>query len=164
MTIASNSHPGPTDNLPGNASHRQPTASNAIAAGHRGSRVCGSIILVTAIFRTGIKLDCPTPGKDKRPKYPSLLMPRPYPTGLRRLWRGPQTPQALRASEILRLSPSSGVTAIVQVHCCPQPHPAHNCHEICLKRNRPSDGSIVSARADVSSNPCATNAAKHCWI
>jgi hypothetical protein len=34
----------------------------------------------------------------------------------------------------------------------------------CLKRNRPSDGSIVSAHADVSSNPRATNAAKHCWI
>ena len=53
MTIASNSHPGPTDNLPGKASHRQPTASNAITAGHRGSRVRGSIILDTAIFRTG---------------------------------------------------------------------------------------------------------------
>jgi hypothetical protein len=34
----------------------------------------------------------------------------------------------------------------------------------CLKRNRPSDDSIVSAHADVSSNPGATNAAKHCWI
>ena len=34
----------------------------------------------------------------------------------------------------------------------------------CLKRNRPSDGSIISAHADVSSNPRATNAAKHCWI
>jgi hypothetical protein len=33
----------------------------------------------------------------------------------------------------------------------------------CLKRNRPSDGSVVSAHADVSSNPSATNAAKHCW-
>jgi hypothetical protein len=30
--------------------------------------------------------------------------------------------------------------------------------------DRPSDGSIVSAHADVSSNPRATNAAKHCWI
>jgi len=34
----------------------------------------------------------------------------------------------------------------------------------CPKRNRPSDSSIVSAHADVSSNPRATNAAKHCWI
>ena len=34
----------------------------------------------------------------------------------------------------------------------------------CLNRNRPSDGSIVSTHADVSSNPRATNAAKHCWI
>jgi hypothetical protein len=32
------------------------------------------------------------------------------------------------------------------------------------KRNRPSDGSIVSAHGNVSSNPRATNAAKHCWI
>ena len=34
----------------------------------------------------------------------------------------------------------------------------------CLKRSRPSDGSIASAHADVSSNPRATDAAKHCWI
>src|SRR5215472_16536293 len=34
----------------------------------------------------------------------------------------------------------------------------------CPKRNRPSDSSIVSAHADVSSNPRATNAPKHCWI
>jgi hypothetical protein len=32
------------------------------------------------------------------------------------------------------------------------------------KRNHRSDGGIVSAHADVSSNPRATNAAKHCWI
>src|SRR4051794_13940172 len=32
------------------------------------------------------------------------------------------------------------------------------------KRIVPSDGSIVSAHAAVSSNPRATNAAKHCWI
>ena len=71
MTIASNSHPGPTDNLPGKASHRQLTASNAITAGHRGSRVCGSIILDTAIFRTGHQTRPPDP------KDPSLRMPRP---------------------------------------------------------------------------------------
>ncbi len=130
MTIASNSHPGPTDNLPGKASHRQPTASNAITAGHRGSRVCGSIILVTAIFRTGIKLDRPTPGKDKRPKDPSLRMPRPPIHRITKIRGEALKFQALRAGEILRLSPSSGVIAIVQVHCCPQPHPAHNCHEI----------------------------------
>ncbi len=76
MTIASNSHPGPTDNLPGKASHRQPTASNAITAGHRGSRVCGSIILVTAIFHTGHQTRPPDPGKDKRPKDPSLRIHR----------------------------------------------------------------------------------------
>src|SRR5437764_15170247 len=33
-----------------------------------------------------------------------------------------------------------------------------------LNRNRPSDGSIVSAHAAVSSNPRAPDAAKHCWI
>src|SRR3954453_18362373 len=32
----------------------------------------------------------------------------------------------------------------------------------CLNRNRPSEDSIISA--DVSSNPRATDAAKHCWI
>ena len=32
------------------------------------------------------------------------------------------------------------------------------------RRNHRSDGGIVSAHADVSSNPRATNAAKHCWI
>ena len=77
MTIASNSHPGPTDNLPGKASHRQPTASNAITAGHRGSRVRGSIILDTAIFRTGHQTTPPDPRQGKRPKDPSLRMPRP---------------------------------------------------------------------------------------
>lgn len=65
MTIASNSHPGPTDNLPGKASHRQPTASNAITAGHRGSRVCDSIILDTAIFRTGHQTRPPDPANQK---------------------------------------------------------------------------------------------------
>ena len=34
----------------------------------------------------------------------------------------------------------------------------------CPKPNRPSDFSIVSAHADVSGNPRATNAPKHCWI
>jgi hypothetical protein len=92
MTIASNSHPGPTDNLPGKASHRQPTASNAITAGHRGSRVCGSIILVTAIFHTGIKLDRPTPARISDQKIlPCECLDR-LSTGLRRLWRSPQIP------------------------------------------------------------------------
>src|SRR3954452_18625189 len=45
----------------------------------------------------------------------------------------------------------------------PPIHPARNWHEI-PEANRPSDGSMVSAHADVSSNPRATNAAKHCWI
>src|SRR3954452_13027406 len=34
----------------------------------------------------------------------------------------------------------------------------------CLNRNRPSEDSIISTHADVSSNPRATNPAKHCWI
>src|ERR1700747_322387 len=49
-------------------------------------------------------------------------------------------------------------------HWCPQHIRLTIGMKYCLKRNRPSAGSIVSARADVSSNPRATNAAKHCWI
>jgi hypothetical protein len=33
-----------------------------------------------------------------------------------------------------------------------------------LRSGHRSDGSTVLAHADVGSNPCATNAAKHCWI
>ena len=56
------------------------------------------------------------------------------------------------------------MTAIVQVHCCPQSIRLTTRMKYCLKRNRPSEGSIVSTHADVSSNPRATNAAKHGWI
>jgi hypothetical protein len=57
-----------------------------------------------------------------------------------------------------------GTIAVTPVHCCPQPIRLTSGMKYFLKRNRPSDGSIVSAHADVSSNPRATNAAKHCWI
>ena len=53
---------------------------------------------------------------------------------------------------------------MVRVHCCPQPIRLTTGMKYCLKQNRPSDGRIVSAHADVSSNPRATNATKHCGI
>lgn len=46
----------------------------------------------------------------------------------------------------------------------PATHPAPTAMKYCLKRKHPSGGSIVSAHAAVSSNPRATNAAKHWWI
>jgi hypothetical protein len=130
MTIASNSHPGPTDNLPGKASHRQPTASNAITAGHRGSRVCGSIILVTAIFHTGHQTRPPDPPAriSDQKILPCECLDR-LPTGLRRVSRSTQIPgtESWRDSPVEPVirsdSDSSG-------SLLPQPHPAHNCHEI----------------------------------
>src|SRR5437868_12048047 len=69
-----------------------------------------------------------------------------------------------RAGEIGRLSPSAGVAAIVHVHRCPQPIRLTSGTKYCRARNRPSGGSVVSAHADVSSNPRATNPSEHCWI